>query len=407
MERMILHVDLNNFYASVECLSRPELKEIPMAVTGSVEERHGIILAKNELAKACGVRTAETVWQAKRKCPGLVCVPPHHEKYAYYSRLTREIYRQFSDRVEAFSLDEAWLDLSGFAGTPEETGDLVRETVKRQLGLTVSVGVSFNKVFAKLGSDMKKPDGTTVISRENYRDRVWPLPVQELLYVGRATQKRLNEIGIFTIGQLAAAQDAVIERQLGKCGAMLLTYARGEDRSEVEAEGETVKSVGNSTTAPRDLSSEEEVQAMLYALAESVAARLRGQGLLGSTVCLSVRDTAFRTISRQAQLSRPTRLSQEIAQSAMQLFRRHYRWNLPVRAVGVSVSGLTSETEDCQIDCFSDEQEKRAAQEKLESAIDRLRERYGRGAVQRGCVMKSGLTGRCLEDVENQGERGS
>ena len=396
-ERRILHVDLNNFYASVECLDRPELKNVPMAVTGSVEERHGIVLAKNELAKACGVRTAETVWQAKRKCPALVCVPPHHEKYARYSARTRQLYRTFSDRVEAFSLDEAWLDMTGFAGTDREVGDLVRETVKKELSLTVSVGVSFNKVFAKLGSDMKKPDGTTVISRENYRQRVWPLPVEELLYVGAATKSSLNAIGIFTIGQLAAAEDGVIARRLGKSGAMLLSYARGEDASEVESRGDPVKSVGNSATAPQDLTDEKEVQALLYLLSESVASRLRKRGLQGSTVCLSIRDNAFHTVTRQTRLPRPTRLSGEIARCAMALFRENYRWTLPVRALGVTLGGLSADDEETQLDCFAEERQDRAAQERLESAIDGLRRRYGKGAVQRGCVMGSAFAKEALD----------
>lgn len=207
-DRTILHCDMNNFYASVECLYNPALRGKPVAVGGDVEARHGIILAKNYEAKKYGVQTGEALWQAKQKCPGLTIVPPSFEKYLRFSRLAREIYGCYTDRIESFGLDECWLDLTGserLFGGGKAVADKLRERIKFELGVTISVGVSHNKIFAKLGSDMKKPDATTVITRENYKDVVWPLPVSDLLFVGPATTRKLARYGIHTIGQLAQA----------------------------------------------------------------------------------------------------------------------------------------------------------------------------------------------------------
>ena len=209
MDRVILHCDLNCFYASVELLSHPDLRDVPMAVCGDPNSRHGIILAKNEPAKKFGIQTAETIWQAKKKCPDLVLLPPHHDLYREYSRKVNAIYDEYTDLVEPFGIDESWLDVTHtlhlFGGDARALADALRERMKRQLGLTLSVGVSFNKVFAKLGSDYKKPDATTVISRENWKELVWPLQVGDLLYVGGAARKLLKQYGITTIGQLPPA----------------------------------------------------------------------------------------------------------------------------------------------------------------------------------------------------------
>ena len=213
VDRVILHIDMNNFYASVETLYDPSLKDIPMAVGGDKERRHGIVLAKNMLAKAKGVKTAEALWEAERKCPGIKFVPPHFERYAKYSRLAKEIYMQYTDMVESFGLDECWLDVSESAnlfGGGKKIAEEIRAAVKKEIGITVSVGVSWNKIFAKLGSDMKKPDAVTEITEENYRDLVWRLPVEELLYVGRATKNKLNKRGVYTIGQLANTDEALL-----------------------------------------------------------------------------------------------------------------------------------------------------------------------------------------------------
>ena len=284
-DRVILHCDLNCFFASVELLSHPDLRDIPTAVCGDPASRHGIILAKNEPAKRLGIQTAETIWQAKKKCPGLVLLPPHHGLYREYSRRVNTIYEQYTDLVEPFGIDESWLDITGsmhlFGGDPKAIADALRRRLRQELGLTISVGVSFNKVFAKLGSDYKKPDATTVISRENWQDIVWPLPVGDLLFVGRAAGRVLHQYGVETIGQLAACSPQMLETLLGKLGLQLHEYANGLDGSPVRPAGqqEPVKSVGNGTTFPKNLTRWEEVQRGLAVLSDSVAMRLRQQGL--------------------------------------------------------------------------------------------------------------------------------
>lgn len=389
MDRVILHADLNNFYASVECLKEPKYREIPMAVTGDPEQRHGIILAKNQLAKVAGVRTGEAIWQARQKCPGLVCLPPRFGEYMKFSRQVREIYYRFSPRVEPFGLDEAWIDMTGAGMEPFNAAQAVRKAVKAETGgLTVSVGASFNKVFAKLGSDMKKPDDVTVILRENFREKVWPLPVEELLFVGRATKRKLNNIGVLTIGDLAALPPAVLRSMLGKCGALLRVFANGEDRSEVLYAGESppVKSVGNSSTTFRDLKNDEDVKQMFFILSDSVSARLRDGGYVCSLVGISVRDCELTTFTRQAALRRPTAVSGEIAKAAMALFTANYRWERPVRSVGVWAGRLDTADSEMQLSCFADDA-RRAAEESLDRAVYTLRQRYGNGAVLRASVL--------------------
>ena len=259
MDRVILHCDLNSFYASVELLEHPDLRSLPVAVCGDPESRHGIILAKNEPAKKFGVKTAETIWQARRKCPNLVLLSAHHQKYRRYSRLVNAIYDRYTDLVEPFSIDESWLDVTGtlhlFGGDGRALADEIRRTVREELNLTVSVGVSFNKVFAKMGSDYQKPDATTVISRDNYRDLIWPLPVTELLFVGRAAARTLSSYGIETIGDLAAFDKEALMHMLGRQGAVLHDYATGAEHAPVVPARDMPgpKSVGNGLTFRRNL----------------------------------------------------------------------------------------------------------------------------------------------------------
>jgi DNA polymerase-4 len=332
LERTILHCDLNAFYASVEALKRPELKKVPMAVCGNPKNRHGIILAKNELAKKCGILTAETVFSARRKCPDLVLVPPNHDDYEKYSKLVNQIYLRYTDRVEPFGIDESWLDVTGslsLFGSGKDIADSIREDVKSEIGLTVSVGVSFNKVFAKLGSDLKKPDATTVISRDKYRDIVWPLPVKSLIYVGKAASQTLARMGILTIGDLAAADKRLVAMKLGKHGEMICTYARGEDDSEVRVfeDDPDLKTVGNGMTFSRDLVDINDIKAGVTELADTVAMRLRKNGLMCTTVQVQIRDPHFKTISRQRALKNPTQYAREITEAAMQLIRNSWkRW---------------------------------------------------------------------------------
>ena len=282
--RCILHSDLNNFYASVEVLRHPEFAGVPLAVTGSIKDRHGIVLAKNMPAKCMGVKTGEVLWQARKKCPSLVTVPADFPAYLEMSRKVRSVYERYTDRIEPFGIDECWLDVTEsvrLLGDGESIANEIRETVKAECGVTVSVGVSWNKIFAKLASDLKKPDAVTVISPENYHETVWKLPVSDLLYVGRATAKKLNFLGIATIGDLAAADEGMLSMELGKWGKVLFEYANGRDTSPVRESGfeREVKSIGNSLTCYKDLSEEDEIYLLFLLLSDSVSERLSESGL--------------------------------------------------------------------------------------------------------------------------------
>ena len=387
--RTILHSDMNNFYASVECVHHPELLDKPVVVGGDPELRHGIVLAKNMLAKATGIKTGEALWIARQKCPGLTVVPAHYPLYLRYAQLARKIYADYTDRVEPFGLDEAWLDVTGCPGGDGETiAQEIRRRIREELKVTVSVGVSYNKVFAKLGSDMKKPDAVTVISRENYRQVVWPLPVSDLLYVGPATQEKLRMSNILSIGDLARCDDGMLRAKFGKSGPALAAFARGQDESPVSAEGceSMLKSVGNSTTTPRDLTSDEDARIILYALADSVAARLREHGLRCTTVSISVRDNKLMTFTRQVRLKAPTCIAGEIAAAAMELFRANYRWPRPVRSLGVCGSDLVPVSAPQQLDLFGTE-EKRMRRERLERAVDGVHHRFGQSSLLRASAM--------------------
>lgn len=389
MERMILHVDMNSFYASVECLHRPDIRHLPVAVGGDEEARHGIVLAKNQLAKAAGVKTGEVLWQARQKCPGLVTLPPNYPLYLRYSEYARALYERFTNQIEPFGLDECWLDVTGLDGF--ETAERIRKLIFQELGVTVSVGVSWNKIFAKLGSDVKKPDATTVISRENYKRVAWPLAVSDLLYVGSATTRKLNLLGVRTIGDLARLDAEFLLARFGKVGLMLSRFANGEDTSPVMTSDATsqIKSIGNSVTTPRDLSTDEDVRLILYALSESVGARLREHGLVGKVVELSVRDTGLFSFSCQHKIARETFLTNEIAHEAVRLFHEHYSWSSPIRSMGVRVSDLSLATPE-QLAFFPGEN-LRIQQTMLDHTIDDLRRRYGYTAVMRGLFLADRL----------------
>jgi len=399
MSRVILHCDANSFYASVEVLYDPALQGKPVAVGGSVEARHGIILTKNQQAKAFGIKTGEAIWQAKQKCPQLVCVPPDYPLYVRFSKKMRRIYEQYSDRVESFGLDEAWIDLTNPGVTiadGERIAQELRERIRTELGITVSVGVSFNKIFAKLGSDMKKPDAVTVIPPDTFRERIWRLPAGELLYVGPSTRRKLARMNVRTIGDLARLETEVVQYCLGKNGLLLKAYANGLDESPVMPTDfrAAIKSVGNSTTPPHDIETVEDARCIFYLLAESVAARLRQEGFRARCVTISARTTELVTGSHQRMLSKPTNLSGEIAGMAMQLFGERFRDGLPYRSVGISCSRLTLDDAPIQLDFMGDE-EKRMAMEEMERSIDDLRRRFGHQVVQRGVV----LTDRGYADI--------
>lgn len=391
MDRTILHCDLNSFYASVELLSLPELRESgkPVAVCGDPSSRHGIILAKNEPAKAMGVKTAETIWQARQKCPDLVLLPAHRDQYRKYSRIVNSIYDRFTDLVEPFSIDESWLDITGsmhlWGGDGKAIADRIRETVKAETGLTVSVGVSFNKVFAKMGSDYKKPDATTVITRENFRQLLWPLPVTDLLFVGGAAAKVLRGYGVQTIGDLARFDPQALVSILGRQGAALHSYAAGTEREPVVPARELPppKSVGSGLTFRRNLLGLEDVRTGLSALSDEVAARLRRHGLKCTTVQVTIRDPSFRDICRQKRLPAPTYVSRDIADAALELLLSSWNLKLPIRALTVTAQNLVDETDAGeQLDLFAaDAAPHRDKLERLERTMDKIRDKYGGTAI--------------------------
>lgn len=388
MERIILHSDLNNFYASVECLYRPEIRSYPVAVCGDVQQRHGIVLAKNGLAKKHGVKTGQPLWQARQLCPGILFVPADFDKYLRFSKLVRKIYCDYTSQVEPFGLDECWLDITQSGrnlADGKRLADQLRQRIFREIGLTVSVGVSFNKIFAKLGSDMKKPNATTVISRQSFPTQVWPLPARDLLYIGKATARKLAARSIYTIGDLARSDITALQNMLGKVGGMLWRYANGMDTSPVAhiSQQQEIKSIGNSSTTCRDLVSEQDIKLVLYLLCESVAARLRSRNLLCQTVHLFVRDYQLHSYTRQHKLLLPTQCSSDLFDAAFLLYQKHHTSRRPVRSLGVCASHLESQ-ENMQL-FFSSSQSKR--QNDLEQAIDDIRRRFGPASIQRGIVV--------------------
>lgn len=396
-ERTILHCDCNGFYASVECLFDPTLKDVPMAVGGDSESRHGIILAKNELAKKYHIQTAETIWQAKRKCPELVIVRPHREEYEKYSRLINEIYQQYTDQVEPFGIDESWLDVTAseaLFGDGKTIANTLRKRIREELGLTISVGVSFNKVFAKLGSDYKKPDATTIISRENYQQIVWPLPVSALLFVGHSTEETLGKLGIRTIGDLAKFDPVMLEKRLGKAGAMLSRYARGEDHEPVSSihELKETKSIGNSITFKRNLVTWEDIRIGTAGIADMVASRLRAHKVKCQTVQVVIKDTELKNISRQKTLSVPTNLAKELEETALELIQKHWKIGKPIRMLGIQTSSLVEEGgEHLQLTLFAEETVKHEKQQKVEEALDQIRKKFGKGAVTKASILQNDI----------------
>ena len=396
-ERIILHSDLNNFYASVECLYHPEYRGKPLAVLGDPEARHGIVLAKNYEAKKFEVQTGDPMWMAKQKCPDIIFVPPHYDLYMKHSKLVREIYSEYTDQVEPYGLDECWLDVTGSTslfGSGKEIANEIRKRVKFELGVSVSVGVSFNK-FAKLGSDMKKPDATTVIESDRFKEIVWPLPVKELLYVGRATHNKLRRKGVLTIGELANTNPENLKFWLGKMGVVLWQFANGLDTSPVSNIGakSLIKTVGNSTTAPRDLVTDDDIKITLMVLSESVSARLREYGFICRTVQIGIRDNELNWIERQGKLDIPNRPAKSIFELAFALFKKHTNGK-PIRSLSVRACNLEP-VDYVQLSLLPDMVQLQK-QEELESAMDNLRNRFGHFSLQKGLM----LTDRELSNLD-------
>ena len=390
-DRVILHCDCNGFFASVETLLRPELADVPMAVTGDPESRHGIILAKNERAKAYGIQTAETIYAAKKKCPKLVCVPPHHDYYTEISRRVNRIYLDYTDLVDPFGIDESFLDVTGsmrlFGCSPRELADRIRARVREEIGITISVGVSFCRALAKLGSDYKKPDATTVLDRESYREIAFSLPVSALLFAGRRTTEALRGMGILTIGDLARADRARLVSRLGEAGDTLWRYANGQDDEPVHSyyDRQPPKSVGNGMTFRRDIAGEAEIRAGVMALCDSVAARLRGEDRKATVVQVQIKTPDFRVVQRQCTLRRATWLRVDLISNAMELIRAAVGYGTAIRTLTVTAAGLVppGETEE-QLDIFSPVGDTPSKQEAVEDALAEIHRKHGKASISLG-----------------------
>lgn len=396
-DRTILHCDMNGFYASVELLDYPQYKNVPMAVCGNPTNRHGIILAKNEVAKKYNIVTAETLWSARKKCPDLVCVRPHREKYKKYSKLINQIYLRYTDMVEPFSIDESWLDVTAslnLFGDGKTIADDIRKTVKKELGLTLSAGVSFNKIFAKMGSDYKKPDATTVITRDNYKSILWPLDVGKLFFVGSASANKLQKAGINTIGDLAVSDKKLVTAILGKQGAMIHDYANGLDNEPVCLfnQREKIKSVGNGVTFKRNLKSEEDIKIAVVGLSDKVASRLRKYQMKAYGVKVDIKNPDFKVISRQKQLFVATNISEEIFKTAMDLIHANWPENNPIRLLTITAINLTDEDEAEQLSMFSQlNADSRYKNQSMEKAIDQIRSKFGDSAITFGRVINNDI----------------
>ena len=379
MEKVVLHSDANCFYASVEMLYHPEYAGKPLAVGGDPEARHGIVLTANYVAKRKGVKTGMALWQAKQVCPDLIFVPPRMDLYLKFSSMLREIYSEYTNQVEPYGCDEAWLDVTdsfSLKGDGRKIAEEINRRVKKELGITVSIGISWNKIFAKLGSDYKKPDGITEFNRTNYRELIWKLSVSDLLYIGRSTNRTLQKYGIRTIGELARTDPSFLERQLGKMGLVIYSFANGWDDSPVSVEGyqAPIKSIGNSTTTPRDLENDQDV------------------------VSISIRDNGLFHFSRQRKLQDPTDITDEIMSAAYQLFRENYHWPRPIRSLGIRADDLVMGQVPVQLDLFMNEQ-RREKQEKLDRAVDDIRRRFGYHSVQRAFMYQDKI----LSSLDAQG----
>ena len=379
-DRVILHCDLNNFYASAECVAHNEWRDVPLAVCGNPELRHGVVLAKNEIAKKAGIKTGDVIWQAKQKAPELVVVQPHFDLYMSYSKQMFALYNDYTDMVEPFGADECWLDVTGsqkLFGDGKQIADAIRERVKKESGLTCSVGVSFNKVFAKLGSDLKNPDATTVIDRDNYKRLIWCLPADQMLMIGRRTYERLKQLNIVTIGDLARADGNMLKSNFGINGIKMKEYAMGDDSEPVReaVKHRDMKSIGHGMTAVRDIETVEDARDLIYYLSEKVGARMRKANVRGSLVSVGMRDSTLFSIVRQKKLPMPTYSSTEIAECALAVFKENWNGD-PMRTITVGVSKLEDDKEPRQLSFFADDV-RNDKLEKLDETLDKITEKYG------------------------------
>lgn len=392
-----MHCDANNFYASVECAKNPALKGYALAVGGDEERRSGIILAKSNEAKKMGVSTGEPIWQAKQKCPDLLILPPDFSAYVKYSNALFKIYSSYTDKVECFGLDECWLDITDtrFGRDGKAVADEIRTRVKKELGITISVGVSFTKVFAKLGSDFKKPDATTVFDENNFKQTVWKLPVSDLLMVGRQTTKFFANVGIRTIGDLAKMSRKLLKEKLGVVGEHLHDYANGVEIDTVKNyyDHDIPSSVGNGSTASKDMVTESEASSLIVTLCESVATRLRQYGLKACGIHLGLKSNEFKYAGKQNPLHTPTNTSTDLINGALGLLGELWSsdMDIPLRAITVTAINLISSDEGYQQNFFADD-EPTLKEENLEKSVDKIRDKYGYNSIQRGRTLTNTFT---------------
>lgn len=391
MVREILHCDLNNFYATVACRDDPSLRGKAVAVGGSKEERHGIILAKNEIAKQFGVSTGEAIWQAQQKCPSLVVVPPDFKRYTYFSQQVRKIYERYTDLVEPFGIDECWLDVTGsrrLFGDGVTIADRIRQEITAEQGLTASVGVSFNKIFAKLGSDLKKPNATNVIPYDRFREIVWPLEVNRLLGVGPATERKLHSLAIFTVGDLANADFEAVRLRLGKNGELLHRFANGEENSAVLKTDFKYRpqSIGRSVTCPKDLLNFDEVYRVFLRLSEEVARELRREDMEAHSIAVHIRDNRLQVREFMTGVDFPVQSAKVLADEGIKLLKHSYGFEYPLRSVGIRAINLRDYSPEFQLSFFDDRM-RLIKQDMLERSMDKVRDRYGDGAVVRASLL--------------------
>ena len=391
-DRIVLHSDLNNFFASVSLLFNPTLRDLPVAVCGEKEERHGIVLAKNEIAKSFGVKTAEPIFEAKLKCPNLVILPPIYDKYHEYSKKVRAIYERFTDMIEPFGIDECWLDVTGSTmlfGSGEEIAHKIRKAIKNELGLTVSVGVSFNKIFAKLGSDLKKPDAVTLISRENFKDIVWPLPVEDLLFAGRKSCEKLHSCGIRTIGDLTVCDKATLNRLLGKNGVLLKEYALGNDISPVVTpkREDKPKSIGKSITGAHDYCDYDSVWREFIIFAEYICDNLREHDLYASGITVHIRTASLTVKEFSFTFKEATNSPIVLAKHGFETFKKNYSFIEPLRSIGLRAINLKTSKTAVQQDIF-DEYKQTEKLEETDDSIYKLRQKFGNESIKRGRTIK-------------------
>lgn len=391
MVREILHCDLNNFYATVACRDDPSLRGKAVAVGGSKEERHGIILAKNEIAKQFGVSTGEAIWQAQQKCPSLIVVPPDFKRYTYFSQQVRKIYERYTDLVEPFGIDECWLDVTGsrrLFGDGVTIADRIRREITAEQGLTASVGVSFNKIFAKLGSDLKKPNATNVIPYDRFREIVWPLEVNRLLGVGPATERKLHSLAIFTVGDLANADFEAVCLRLGKNGELLHRFANGEENSAVLKTDFKYRpqSIGRSVTCPKDLLNFDEVYRVFLRLSEEVARELRREDMEAHSIAVHIRDNRLQVREFMTGVDFPVQSAKVLADEGIKLLKRSYGFEYPLRSVGIRAINLRDYSPEFQLSFF-DDRLRLIKQDMLERSVDKVRDRYGDGAVVRASLL--------------------